>query len=45
MGRQVSGTDEKQFVVKLKGRRLLGRPKCKWEDNTGMNLVKNGIER
>jgi hypothetical protein len=37
--------DEKHFVVVLKGRRLLRRLKCKWEVNTGMNLIKNGMER
>jgi hypothetical protein len=36
--------DRKQFVVKLKGRKLLARPKCKWEDNTEMNLIKMGLE-
>jgi hypothetical protein len=44
MGWQVSGMDQKQFVVKLKGRKLLARPKCKWEDNTEMNLIKMGLE-
>jgi hypothetical protein len=32
----------KELVEKTEGKRLLGRPRCRWEDNTKMDLQKMG---
>jgi hypothetical protein len=32
------------FVGKPEGKRPLGRPTCRWEDNTGMDLGEIGWE-
>jgi hypothetical protein len=31
------------LVGKPEGRRPLGRPRCRWEDNIGMNLRETGL--
>ena len=32
------------LVGKLKGKRQLGKPRCRWEDNIKMNLQEVGCE-
>jgi hypothetical protein len=32
------------FVGKLEGKRALGRPRCRWEDNIKMDLRETGWE-
>jgi hypothetical protein len=33
------------WIRKPEGKRQLGRSQCEWEDNTGMDLKSDGMER